>query len=82
MCCTPPEQPAPERESDVSIVVPSLSIDRAHSCCPGCEEIDLSRVPLIPVEEPMENPFIVGEGEVSAPGRVRGQHAIQGHHAD
>ena len=68
------DQPAPEAPTDVPIVVPSPKVDQAKTCCPGCEELDLSQVPLIPVETPMKNPFVVEELTAV----VRGQRARRG----
>ena len=68
------DQPAPEAPTDVPIVVPSPKVDQAKTCCPGCEELDLSQVPLIPVETPMRNPFVVEESTAV----VRGQRARRG----
>ena len=74
--CTPGEVEAqllPKAPTDVPIVVPSPLVDWARTCCPGCEGIDLAQVPLLPVEVPMENPFVVEEPAVA----VRGQCACR-----
>ena len=46
-----PEQAAPERPTDVPIVVPSPSIDATFPCCPGCEVLNEPVTELVPIEE-------------------------------
>ena len=75
---TPPVtgQPNPEAPTDVPLVIPSPQLDCAKTCCPGCKDLDLSQVPLIPVEEPMRNPFDVNQGRAACHQGVRtGQRA-------
>ena len=55
-------QPLPEVMMDIPIVVSSPQIDRVRTCCLGCKEVDLSQVPLIPVETPMRNPLTSTKG--------------------
>lgn len=64
---TPPVvgQPDPEAPMDVPLVIPLLQLDRAKTCCPGCKDLDLSQVPLIPVETLMRNPFDVNQGRAA-----------------
>ena len=58
---TPPimGQLAPEAPMDVPLVVPSPQLEQVKMCCPGCQDLDLLQVPLIPVETLMRNPFDV-----------------------
>ena len=82
---TPPiaGQPALEAPTDVPVVVPSPQIEQVKTCCPGCEDLDLSQVPLILVEMPMRNPFDVNQGRAACCQAVRyGQHAHRGGHTD
>ena len=75
---TPPivGQVAPEAPTDIPIIVPLLQIEQAKMCCPGCEDLDLSQVPLIPVETPMRNPFDMNQGRAAHCQAVcYGQHA-------
>ena len=58
-------QPGPEAPTDVPLVVPSPHLDRAKTCCPGCEDLDLSQVLLIPIEQPMRNPFDINQGRAA-----------------
>ena len=46
-----PEQAAPERPTDVPIVVPTLLIDAMFLCCPGCEVLNEPVTELVPIEE-------------------------------
>ena len=46
-----PEQAAPERPTDVPIVVPSPPIDATFPCCPGCEVLNEPVTELVPIEE-------------------------------
>ena len=46
-----PEQVAPERPTDVPIVVPTLPIDASFPCHPGCEVLNEPVTELIPIEE-------------------------------
>ena len=46
-----PEQAAPERLTDVPIVVPTLPIDATFPCCPGCEVLNEPVTELVPIEE-------------------------------
>ena len=46
-----PEQAAPERPTDVPIVVPTPSIDASFPCCPGCEVLNEPVTELVPIEE-------------------------------
>ena len=46
-----PEQAAPERPTDVPIVVPSPPIDALFPCCPGCEVLSELVTELVPIEE-------------------------------
>ena len=46
-----PEQAAPERPTDVPIVVPSPPIDATFPCCPGCEVLSEPVTELVPIEE-------------------------------
>ena len=48
---TVPEQAAPERPTDVPIVVPSPPIDATFPCCPGCEVLNEPVTELVPIEE-------------------------------
>ena len=76
-------QPAPEALMDVPLVMLLLQIDQARTCCPGCEELDLSQIPLIPMEMPMRNPFDVNQGRAACcQGVHTGQWACQTGHID
>ena len=46
-----PEQAAPERPTDVPIVVPSPPIDAMFPCCPGCKVLNEPVTELVPIEE-------------------------------
>ena len=46
-----PEQAAPERPTDVPIVVPSPPVDATFPCCPGCEVLNEPVTELVPIEE-------------------------------
>ena len=46
-----PEQAAPERSTNVPIVVPTLPIDATFPCCPGCEVLNEPVTELVPTEE-------------------------------
>ena len=46
-----PEQAAPERPTDVPIVVPTPSIDATFLCCLGCEVLNEPVTELVPIEE-------------------------------
>ena len=46
-----PEQPVPERSTDVPIVVPTPPIDAKFPCCPGCEVLNEPVTKLVPIEE-------------------------------
>ena len=45
----------PEALTDVPIVVPSPSVVQVRTCCLGCEGINLTQVPLLPMETLMAN---------------------------
>ena len=71
-------QPGPEALMDVPLIVPLPQLERAKTCCPGCKDLDLSQVPLIPVETPMRNPFNTNQGRAAHHQGVRtGQRARQ-----
>ena len=46
-----PEQAAPERPTDVPIVVLSPPIDATFPCCPGCEVLNEPVTELVSIEE-------------------------------
>ena len=46
-----PEQAAPERPTDVPIVVPTPPIDAMFPCCLGCEVLNEPVTELVPIEE-------------------------------
>ena len=46
-----PEQAAPERPTDIPIVVPSPPIDATFPCCPDCEILNEPVTELVPIEE-------------------------------
>ena len=46
-----PKQAAPERPTDVPIVVPTPPIDATFLCCPGCEVLNEPVTELVPIEE-------------------------------
>ena len=46
-----PEQAAPERPTDVPIVVPTPLVDATFPCCPGCEVLNEPVTELVPIEE-------------------------------
>ena len=52
-----PEQGAPERPTDVPIVVPTPPINATFPCCPGCEVLNEPVMELVPIEE--EHPVAV-----------------------
>ena len=45
------EQAAPERPTDVPIIVPTPPIDATFPCCPGCEVLNEPMTELVPIEE-------------------------------
>ena len=52
-----PKQAAPERPTDVLIVVPTPLIDAMFPCCPGCEVLNKPVTELVPIKE--EHPVIL-----------------------
>ena len=46
-----PEQAAPERPTDVPIVVLTPPVDATFPCCPGCEVLNEPVTKLVPIEE-------------------------------
>ena len=46
-----PEQAAPERPTDVTIVVPTPPVDATFPCCPDCEVLNEPVTELVPIEE-------------------------------
>ena len=46
-----PEQAAPERPTDVPIIVPTPLIDALFPCCPGCKVLSEPVTELVPIEE-------------------------------
>ena len=79
-----PEQAAPERPTDVPIVVPTPPIDATFPCCLGCEVLNESVTELVPIEEdhlvtlPRNN-----QGWNARMAAVRsGQHAHREGHSD
>ena len=46
-----PEQAAPERPTDVLIVVPTPPVDATFPCCPDCEVLNEPVTKLVPIEE-------------------------------
>ena len=46
-----PEQAAPERPTDVPIMVPTPPIDATFPCCPSCEVLSEPVTKLVPIEE-------------------------------
>ena len=79
-----PEQAAPERPTDVPIVVPSPRIDATFPCCPGCEVLNEPVTELVPIEE--EHPTSLprdNQGRGARMAVVRsGQHARRGGRSD
>ena len=55
-----PEQAAPERPTNVPIVVPSPPIDVTFPCCPGCKVLNEPVTKLVPIEE--EHPVNLCQG--------------------
>ena len=78
------EQAAPERPTDVPIVVPSLPVDAMFPCCPGCEVLNEPVTELVPIEE--ERPVSLprdNQGRGASMAAVRsGQRACRGGHSD
>lgn len=67
----PVEQPAPKTPTDVLIVVPGPLSDQLRACCLGCEDINLSKMLLVPMEDPPQrNAFNVNQG------RAMHHHAV------
>ena len=52
-----PKQGAPERPTDVPIVVPTPPIDATFPCCPGYEVLNKLVTKLVPIEE--EHPIML-----------------------
>ena len=79
-----PEQVAPERPTDVPIVVPTLPIDASFPCHPGCEVLNEPVTELVPIEE--EHPVSLphdNQGRGARMAAVRsGQRACRGHRSD
>ena len=79
-----PEQAAPERPTDVPIVVPSPPIDATFPCCPSCEVLNEPVTELVPIEE--EHPISLprdNQGRGARMAAVRsGQRARHGGHSD
>ena len=46
-----PEQAAPERPTDILIIVPTPPINAMFPCCPGCEALNEPVTELILIEE-------------------------------
>ena len=46
-----PKQAAPERPTDIPIVVPTPPVDATFPCCPGCEILNKPVTKLVPIEE-------------------------------
>ena len=79
-----PEQAAPERPTDVPIVVPTLPIDSTFPCCLGCEVLNEPVSELVPIKE--DHPIAVprdNQGRGARMAAVRsGQCARRGGHSD
>ena len=79
-----PEQAAPERPTDVPIVVPTPPIDATFPCCPGCEVLNEPVTELVPIEE--EHPVSLprdNQGRGARMAAVRsGQRACRGGRSD
>ena len=75
-----PKQAAPERLTDVPIVVPTPPIDATFPCCPSCEVLNEPVTELIPIEE--EHPVSLpcdNQGQGAKMAAVHsGQHARRG----
>ena len=79
-----PEQAAPERPTDVPIVVPTLPIDATFPCCPGCEVLNEPVTELGPIEE--DHPVVVPRNNQGRGARMAAVHSSQrtrcGGHSD
>ena len=79
-----PKQAAPERLTDVPIVVPTPPIDALFPYCPGCEVLNEPVTELVPIEE--EHPVALprnNQGQGVRMATVRsGQCAHHGGHSD
>ena len=77
-------QPAPERPTDVPIVVLTPLIDGMFPCCPGCEALNELVTELVPIEE--DHPVALlhdNQGRGARMAIVRSsQHACRGGHSD
>ena len=79
-----PEQAAPERPTDVPIVVPTPPIDATFPCCPGCEVLNEPVTELVPIEE--EHPISLPRDNQGQGARMAvvysGQRARRGGRSD
>ena len=79
-----PEQAAPERPTNVPIVVPSPPVDATFPCCLGCEVLNEPVTELVPIEE--EHPVSLprdNQGRGARMTAVRsGQRARRGGRSD
>ena len=70
-----PEQAAPERPTDVLIVVPSPPVDATFPCCPGCEVLNEPVTELVPIEE--EHPISLLRDNQGRGARMAAVHSGQ-----
>ena len=70
-----PEQVAPERPTDVPIVVPSPPVDATFPCCPGCEVLNKPVTELVPIEE--EHPVSLPRDNQGRGARMAAVHSGQ-----
>ena len=79
-----PKQAAPERLTDVPIVVPTPPIDASFPCCPGCEVLNKPVTELVSIEE--EHPIMLpcnNQGQGARMAMVcSGQRACRGGRSD
>ena len=73
-----PEQAAPERPTDVPIVVPTLPIDATFPCCLGCEVLNKPVTELVPIEE--EHPVSLPRDNQGRGARMAAVHSGQRAH--
>ena len=70
-----PEQAAPERPTNVPIVVPTPLIDATFPCCPSCEVLNEPVTELIPIEE--EHPVTLLHNNQGQGARMAAAHTGQ-----
>ena len=77
-----PEQAAPERPTDVPIVVLTPPIDATFPCCLGCEVLNEPVTELVPIKE--EHPVTLPHNNQGARMATvcSGQRARRGGHSD